>query len=151
MRVETKTGSHAIAANIVAGVSLLQPLLRIRNSQRLHNKGNSQNVGFLLLWSTIKGARLDLEDALGSAMLATTHAQGCYTFFREVQSMMPKMSYPRWDVRGANAQRMKRLRDENAPHAHKRCTTEELDVPIDLQDMEIPLQDMGDVIVFTGL
>ena len=56
-----------------------------------------------------------------------------------------------WDSRGASAQRMKRLRDENPPETHKKRRTEALEVPSDLQDMEIPLEDMGDVIVLTGL
>ena len=60
-------------------------------------------------------------------------------------------SDPRWDIRGATAQRMKRLRDENPPETHKKRRTEALEVPSDLQDMEIPLEDMGDVIVLTGL
>ena len=46
---------------------------------------------------------------------------------------------------------MKRLRDENPNMTHKRRKTEELEVPSDLQDMEIPLEDMGDVIFLTGL
>ena len=46
---------------------------------------------------------------------------------------------------------MKRLRDENPPEMHKRRRTEALEVANDLQDMEIPLEDMGDVIVLTGL
>jgi hypothetical protein len=41
---------------------------------------------------------------------------------------------------------MRRLRDENPPETHKT-----LEVPSVLQDMEIPLEDMGDVIVLTGL
>ena len=31
------------------------------------------------------------------------------------------------------------------------CNNLALEVPSDLQDMEIPLEDMGDVIVLTGL
>ena len=58
---------------------------------------------------------------------------------------------PRWDIRGATAQCMKRLRDENPPETHKKRRIEVLEVPSDLQDMEIPLEDMGDVIVLTGL
>ena len=61
------------------------------------------------------------------------------------------LSDPRWDIRGATAQRMKRLRDENPPETHKKRRTEAPEVPSDLQDMEIPLEDMGDVIVLTGL
>ena len=61
------------------------------------------------------------------------------------------LSDPRWDIQGATAQRMKRLRDENPPKTHKKRRTETLEVPSDLQDMEIPLEDMGDVIVLTGL
>ena len=34
---------------------------------------------------------------------------------------------------------------------HKRRKTEELEALSDLHDMEIPLEDMGDVIVLTGL
>ena len=34
-----------------------------------------------------------------------------------------------WDIRGANAQRMKRLRDENPPETHKKRRTEALEVP----------------------
>ena len=56
------------------------------------------------------------------------------------------LSDPRWDIRGATAQRMKRLRDENPPETHKKRRTETLEVPSDLQDMEMPLEDMGDVI-----
>ena len=33
---------------------------------------------------------------------------------------------PQWDVRGATAQRMKRVRDENPPGTHKRHRTEAL-------------------------
>ena len=44
-----------------------------------------------------------------------------------------------------------RLRNENSNETHKRCKTEEVEVLSDLQDMEIPLEDMGDVIVLTGL
>ena len=51
----------------------------------------------------------------------------------------------------ATAQRMKRLQDENTPETHKKRRTEVLEVPSDLQDMEIALADMGDVIVLTGL
>ena len=54
-------------------------------------------------------------------------------------------------LRGATAQRMKRLRDENPPETHKRHKTEALEVPSDLQDMWIPLEDMGDVIVLTRM
>ena len=61
------------------------------------------------------------------------------------------LSDPRWDIRGATAQRMKRLRDENPPETHKKRRTEAPEVPSDLQDMEIPLEDMGDVRVLTGL
>ena len=61
------------------------------------------------------------------------------------------LSDPRWDSRGATAQRMKRSRDENPPKRHEKRRTETLEVPSDLQDMEIPLEDMGDVIVLTGL
>ena len=43
------------------------------------------------------------------------------------------------------------LRDENPPEMHKRHKTEALEVPSDLHDMEIPLEDMGDVIVLTRL
>ena len=50
-------------SNMSTSVSALQPLLRLRNAQQLHLKGNSRKFGFLLLWSTIKGARLNLEDA----------------------------------------------------------------------------------------
>ena len=57
----------------------------------------------------------------------------------------------RWDIRGATTQPMKRLRDENPPETHKKRRTEALEVPGDLQDMEIPLKDMGDVIVLNGL
>ena len=46
---------------------------------------------------------------------------------------------------------MKRLWDENPPETHKKRRTETLEVPSDLQDMEIPVEDMGDVIVLTGL
>ena len=60
-------------------------------------------------------------------------------------------SYPRWDIQGAIAQRMKRLRDEKPPETHKKRRTEAVEVPGYLQDMEIPLEDMGDVIVLTGL
>ena len=34
---------------------------------------------------------------------------------------------------------------------HKKRRTETPEVPSDLQDLEIPLEDMGDVIVLTGL
>ena len=61
------------------------------------------------------------------------------------------LSDPRWDIRGAAAQRMKRLRDENPPEMHKRRRIEALEVPSDLRDMEILLEDMGNVIVLTGL
>ena len=61
------------------------------------------------------------------------------------------LSDPRWDIRGATAQRMKRLRDEIPPETHKKRRTQAPEVPSDLQDMEIPLEDMGDVIVLTGL
>ena len=57
----------------------------------------------------------------------------------------------RWDVRGATAQPMKRLRDKNPPETHKLRRIEALEVPNDLQDMEIPAEDMGDVIVLTRL
>ena len=46
------------------------------------------------------------------------------------------------------------LRDETQNVAHKQRKTEGppvLEVPTDLQDMEIPLEDMGNVIVLTGL
>ena len=46
---------------------------------------------------------------------------------------------------------MKHLRDENPLEMHKKLKTEALEVPSDLQDMEIPLEDMGDVIVLAGL
>ena len=46
---------------------------------------------------------------------------------------------------------MKRLRDENPPETHNKRRIETLEVPSDLHDMEIPLEDMGDVIVLTGL
>ena len=61
------------------------------------------------------------------------------------------LSDPRWGIRGATAQRMKRLRDENPPETHKQRRTEALEVPSDLQGMEVPLEDMGDVIVLSGL
>ena len=61
------------------------------------------------------------------------------------------LSDPRWEVREDTAQRMKRLRDENPNVTHKQRKTQELEVPSDLQGMEIPLEDMGDVIVLTGL
>ena len=55
-----------------------------------------------------------------------------------------RLSDPRWDIRGANAQCMKRLRDQNPREMQKKRRTEALEVPGDLQDMEIPLEDMGD-------
>ena len=58
------------------------------------------------------------------------------------------LSDPRWDIRGATAPHMKRLREENPPKMHKKRRTEALEVPSDLQDMEIPLED---VIVLTVL
>ena len=61
------------------------------------------------------------------------------------------LSDPQSDIRGATAQRMKCLRDENPLETHKKRRTEALEVPSDLQDMEIPPEDMGDVIVLTGL
>ena len=61
------------------------------------------------------------------------------------------LSDPQWEVQENTTQRMKHLRDENPNETHKRHKTEELDVPRDLRDMEIPLEDMGDVIVLTGL
>ena len=61
------------------------------------------------------------------------------------------LSDPRWDIRGATAHGMKHLRDKNPPKTHKKRRTEALEVPSDLQDMEVPLEDMGDVIVLTGL
>ena len=61
------------------------------------------------------------------------------------------LSDPRWDIRGATAQRAERLWDENPREMHKRRKIEAPEVPSDLQDMEIPLEDMGDVIVLTGL
>ena len=61
------------------------------------------------------------------------------------------LSDPRWDIRGATAQRMKRLGDENPPEMHKRRRTEALEILSDLQDTEVPLEDMGDVIVLTGM
>ena len=42
------------------------------------------------------------------------------------------LSDPRWDIRGATAQRMKRLRDESPPETHKKRRTEVLEVPSDL-------------------
>ena len=61
----------------------------------------------------------------------------------------PQAAVVAWaqEVRGG----LKRLRDENPPETHKKRRTETLEVPSDLQDMEIPLEDMGDVIVLTGL
>ena len=64
------------------------------------------------------------------------------------------MSDLRWEVRGDTARCAKRMRDETSNVAHKRRKTEEppvFEVPSDLQDMEIPLEDMGDVTVLTGL
>ena len=50
------------------------------------------------------------------------------------------------EVLGAEvAQRMKRLRDEKPPEMHKRRRTEAMEVPSDLRDMEILLEDMGNV------
>ena len=60
------------------------------------------------------------------------------------------LSDPRWDIQGATAPRMKRLRDEYPPETHKKRRTATLEVPSDLTHMEIPLEGMGDVIVFTG-
>ena len=57
----------------------------------------------------------------------------------------------RWDIRGATAHGMQRLRDENPPETHKKRRTEALEVPTDLRHVEILLEDMGDVIVLTGL
>ena len=56
-----------------------------------------------------------------------------------------------WDSRGAPAECTKRLREENALETHKRRRTEALEVPSDIRDMEILLEDMRDVIVWTGL
>ena len=41
------------------------------------------------------------------------------------------------------------LSDENPLETHKKHRLEALEVPNDLQDMEIPLKDMGDVVVLT--
>ena len=38
------------------------------------------------------------------------------------------LSDPRWEIRGATAQRMKRLRDENPPETHKKRRTEALEM-----------------------
>ena len=48
-------------------------------------------------------------------------------------------------------QKLGKIGQSNPPETHKRRKTEALEVPSDLQDMEIPLEDMGDVIVLTGL
>ena len=61
------------------------------------------------------------------------------------------LSDPQWDIRGATAQRMKRLRDGNPPETHKKRRTEAPEVPNDILDMEIPLEHMGDAIVLIGL
>ena len=46
---------------------------------------------------------------------------------------------------------MKRHRYENPNATHKRPKIEEVEVPKDLQDLHIPREDMGNVIVLTRL
>ena len=79
-------------SNMSTSVSALQPLLRLRNAQELHLKGNSRNLGFLLLWSTIKGARLNPEDAENHLeATASVGGTGSDAFAREVHSKLGKM------------------------------------------------------------
>jgi len=61
------------------------------------------------------------------------------------------LSDPQWDIRETTAQCIKRLPEETPNATHKWRKTEEVEVPSDLQDMEIPLEEMGDVAVLTGL
>ena len=81
-------------------VYALQPLLRLRNAQHLHLNGNSRNFGFLLLWSTIKGARINLEDA-GNQLEATASVggSGSDAFAREVHSKLGKMKRSLADIK----------------------------------------------------
>ena len=81
-------------------VSALQPLLRLRNTQQLHLKGNSRNFGFFLLWSTIKGARLNLEDAENRLeATASVWGSGSDAFAREVHSKLGKMKRSLADIK----------------------------------------------------
>ena len=62
-------------------------------------KGNSRNFGFLLLWSTIKGARLNLEDAENHLeATASVGGSGSDAFAREVHSKLGKMKRSLADI-----------------------------------------------------
>ena len=81
-------------------VSAIQPLLRLRNAQQLHLKRNSRIFGFLLLWSTIKGIRLNLEDAENQLeATASVGGSGSDAFAREVHSRLGKMKRSLADIK----------------------------------------------------
>ena len=80
-------------------VSALQPLLRLRHAQQQHLKEKSRNFGFLLLWSKIKGARLNLEDAENQLeATASVGGSGSDAFAREVDSKLGKMKRSLADI-----------------------------------------------------
>ena len=90
--VETRLSVGDPGSSMSTSVSALQPLLRLRNAQQLHLKGNSRNVGFLLLWSTIKGARLNLEDVENQLeATASVGGSGSDAFACEVHSKLGKI------------------------------------------------------------
>ena len=76
---------------------------------------------------------IQAEEASARRHMSQVHAVTLAALWRTT------LSDPRCDVRGATARRTNRLPDENPPETHKRCKTEALELPNDLQDMEIPL------------
>ena len=98
--VETRLSVGDPGSNMSTSISALQPLLRLRNAQELHLKGNSRKFGFLLLWSTIKGARLNLEDEKNQLEAsASVGGSGSDALACEVHSKLGKMKRSLADIK----------------------------------------------------
>ena len=71
-------------------------------------------------------------------------------FLEHTRLRQTTLSDPRWDVLGATAQGMKRPWYEKPLETDKQCSTRAAEAPNDLQDVDISLEDMGNVIILAG-
>ena len=66
--VERSFGISDDPSAMIDDTSLVQPLLQLWNGQCMHLKGNARNYGFLLVWSTVKAARVEYKDSAEGAV-----------------------------------------------------------------------------------
>ena len=96
----------------------------------------------------LRTANVWAEEACGWHYLSQVHAVTPPALRRTTLSDLQRV------VRGDSVQHVKRPSGNVRNVAHKRCKVEEppvLEASTHLRDIQIPLEDMGDVIVLTGL